>query len=231
MYGQVVAGKDPDANAGVSGHVGCTVSSVQYTACTTYDSVYKTLPVSSANALESVGKYGLYEQRRRRLWLLANLDDRSEHANDECDLRSAWDGRPAPHCPGEGVGLTTTSTTYTVWCAATGAQAPCVEIDQTQRLDASNTVTQRSFYDGLGRLVETRTPAPNSKDVVRYTFYDSSGHPYFGSNAYFVTAYTGAPGAAAFSTPDVAQVGISARPTTRWIAPSRSPTLSATSRR
>ena len=46
-----MAGKDADANAGVTGHIGCTISSVQYTSCTTFDSAYKTLEVSSGNAL------------------------------------------------------------------------------------------------------------------------------------------------------------------------------------
>jgi RHS repeat-associated protein len=208
VYGQVVAGKDPDANAGVSGHVGCTVNSVQYTSCATYDSVYKTLPVSSANALNQSGSIAYTNSAGGGFgfWPTSATD-----ANGQIDS-FGYDplGRQTSSTlPSEGTGLTTTSTTYTAWCAATGAQAPCVEVDETQRLDSNNTVTQRSFYDGLGRLVETRTPAPNGQDVVHYSFYDSSGHPYFNSNAYFVSAYTGAPGAAAFSTPDVNQVGSS----------------------
>jgi RHS repeat-associated protein len=208
VYGQVVAGKDPDANAGVSGHVGCTVSSVQYTACTTYDSVYKTLPVSNANALNQSASTAYTNNAGGGFgfWPTSATDPNGQLTSVTYD---ALGRNTSSTLPGEGTGLTTTSTTYTVWCSATGAQAPCVEVDGTQRLDSGNTVTQRSFYDGLGRLVETRTPAPNGQDVVRYTFYDSSDHPYFASNAYFVTAYTGAPGAAAFAAPDVNQVGSS----------------------
>jgi len=208
VYGQVVAGKDPDANAGVSGHTGCTVSSVQYTSCDTYDTVYKTIPVSSANALNQSASaaYTTTTGGGFGFWPTSTTDPNGQTTSVTYD---ALGRATSSTLPGEGTGLTTTSTSYTVWCATTGPQAPCVEIDEIQRLDNSNTVTQRTFFDGLGRLVETRTPAPNGQDVVRYSFYDSSEHPYFTSNAYFVTAYTGAPGAAAFAAPDVNQVGSS----------------------
>jgi YD repeat-containing protein len=45
--------------------------------------------------------------------------------------------------------------------------------------------------------------------VVRYTFYDPSGRQVFVSRSYFVTAYTGGPGTAAFATPDASQPGMS----------------------
>jgi YD repeat-containing protein len=103
--------------------------------------------------------------------------------------------------PGETAGDTTTSWTYTVWCATTGAQTPCLEMDQTQRVDASHTRTTRAFYDGWGHLVETRTPGPGGQDVIVYADYDIAGRQVFKSNPYFVTAYTGAPGSAAYVTP------------------------------
>lgn len=70
--------------------------------------------------------------------------------------------------PGETAGDTTTSWTYTTWCNATGAQNPCLELDQTQRVDATHTRTTRAFYDGAGRLVETRAPGPGGQDVIVY---------------------------------------------------------------
>src|SRR5258707_14396260 len=111
--------------------------------------------------------------------------------------------------PGETAGLSTTSWSYTVWCATTGAQAPCVELDETQRLNDATTVVSRAFYDGLGRLVETRKPGPSGQDVVNFAWYDQTGDLYFESNSYFVAAYTGAPGSAAFASPDVTQPGTS----------------------
>jgi RHS repeat-associated protein len=66
-------------------------------------------------------------------------------------------------------------------------------------------MTTRSFYDGWGRLVETRTPAPGNQDVVRYLYYDASGRLAIQSIAYFVATYSGSAGAAAFSLPDSLQ--------------------------
>src|SRR5205807_1710636 len=96
-----------------------------------------------------------------------------------------------------------------VWCSGANAQAPCVEIDKTQRLNGTTTVTSRGFYDGLGHLVETRRPAPGGQDVVRYSFYDVSQRLAFESVPYFVAAYTGGAGAAAYSIPDSSQAGTS----------------------
>jgi hypothetical protein len=56
--------------------------------------------------------------------------------------------------PGEMAGDATTSWTYTNWCAWTGAQNPCLELDQTQRVDSGHTLITRAFYDGAGRLVQ-----------------------------------------------------------------------------
>lgn len=116
-------------------------------------------------------------------------------------------GRPTSEVlPGEQSGLSET-TTYTVWCSATGPQAPCSEVDKTQRLNDGQTATTRSFYDGLGNLVETRSPAPNGQDVVQYSFYDASDRLAFESVPYLVAAYTGSPGQSAYSIPDSTQAG------------------------
>jgi hypothetical protein len=50
-YGNVVATSDPDANAGTSTHLGCTVGSSQYTTCVAYDPTFATLPTNATNAL------------------------------------------------------------------------------------------------------------------------------------------------------------------------------------
>ena len=80
-------------------------------------------------------------------------------------------------------------------------------MDKTQRLNASTTATYRAFYDGMGHLVETRSPAPGGQDVVRYSFYDPSQRLVFQSVPYLVNAYTGGRGAAAYSIPDSTVAG------------------------
>jgi hypothetical protein len=54
-----------------------------------------------------------------------------------------------------------------VWCSGTAAQAPCMEVDRTQRVSGTAPATSRAFYDGLGRLVETRSPGPAGQDVTK----------------------------------------------------------------
>jgi RHS repeat-associated protein len=101
----------------------------------------------------------------------------------------------------------TLATTYTIWCSGTTAQTPCIEVDKTQRLNGTTTTTSRAFYDGLGHLVETRSPAPGGQDIVRYSFFNPSQPQLFQSVPYPVSAYTGAPGAAAYSIPDSTVAG------------------------
>jgi YD repeat-containing protein len=82
-----------------------------------------------------------------------------------------------------------------------------VEVAQTQRLTSTATVTTRAFYDGAGRLVETRTQAPGGQDVVRYRYYDGAGAVEHESVAYFVAATSGCGCALDFAIPDSTQAG------------------------
>jgi hypothetical protein len=59
----------------------------------------------------------------------------------------------------------------------------------------------------MSREVRRSGYARASQDVVRYSFYDASCRLAFQSVPYFVSAYTGAPGAAAYSIPDSSQAG------------------------
>ena len=209
-FGNVVAADDADALAGSSAHVGCTLGSSTYSRCATYDGTFRVLPASSANALNQRAQTGYQAPASGTatggfgLWPVSATDANGQTTTFTYD---ALGRTTSATLPGEGSGLTTRTTAYTVWCASTGAQSPCVEIDRTQRLNGTTTVTVREFYDGLGRLVETRAPAPGGKDVVSYRFYDASQRLAFQSQPYLVAAYTGGPGAAAFSIPDSTQAG------------------------
>ena len=190
-YGNPRTTNDPDANAGNTAHKGCTVGSSTYTACVAYETTFDVLPVASTNALNQSVSLGYNATTDATggfgLWPTAATDANGQTTTTSYDAL----GRTlSTTLPGETTGLTTASASYTVWCSATGAQAPCVEVDQTQRLDGSNTVTSRSFYDGYGRLIETRTAAPGGQDIVQYAEYDTSGRPVLASVPYFVAAYT-----------------------------------------
>jgi RHS repeat-associated protein len=214
-YGNALTTIDPDANAGVSGHVGCTVGSTQYSSCDAYDTTFDALPTTSKNALNQTSTTGYNAVTDAAggfgLWPTSTTDFNNQATTFTYDTLGRMLSQTLP---GEGTGLTTQSWTYTDWCATlpnpTGPQVPCVELDETKRIDSATTVVSRAFYDGYGQLVETRDPAPGGQDVVAYASYDASGHMVFESNSYLVTAYTGNnPGAAAYSIPDSTVAGTS----------------------
>src|SRR5713101_5348022 len=67
---------------------------------------------------------------------------------------------------------------------------PCYEVDTIS--NQYNTVTARTFYDSLGRAVETRTPGPtNGYDTVVFTTYNDAGHSTFQSLPFVVTSGSG----------------------------------------
>jgi RHS repeat-associated protein len=208
-FGNPQTTNDPDANAGDAAHLGCAVGGpTLYSDCTTYDSTFSVLPVSHSNALNqttstthqspgsATAAYGF------GLWPVSATDANNQTTSFGYDGL----GRPTSQVlPGDTSSTPTVTFTYTSWCSGTAAQPPCLEIDQTRRLNTTTTVTSRAFYDGRGNLVATRVPAPNNQDVVRYAYYDPSIRLVSQSVAYFVAAYTGGPGAAAYLLPDSTQ--------------------------
>jgi RHS repeat-associated protein len=206
-FGDIIGTNDPDANAGISGHTGCTVSSTQYTNCSAYDSTFDVFQTSGTNPLNQTNTIS-YSTTGALFgygtWPGSTTDANNQTTSYVYDSLSRMTGEVMP---GETSGDLTKQWVYTNWCSGTAAQAPCEEIDQIDRLNSSTTVTTRAFYDGEGRLVETRSPGPAGEDVATYTNYDTAGRQIFKSNSYFVTAYTGTPGAAAYSIPDSSQPG------------------------
>nr|MBA3824139.1 hypothetical protein [Ktedonobacterales bacterium] len=205
-YGNNVSSDDADANAGVSGHKGCTISAVQHSDCTTFDSTFAAHVISSGNALNQTSStaYTNTATGGWGTWPMSATDFNSKTTSYSYDALGRMTGQVMP---GEMSGSTKTWA-YANWCSGTAAQAPCIELDEIQRINGTTLITNRAFYDGWGRLVETRKAGPDgTQDVVAYAYYDVAGHAIFESNSYYVTAYTGSPGAAAFVAYDTAQVG------------------------
>lgn len=202
---------DPDANGGVSTHKGCTVFGVAHSACITFDGYFGALPTQQSNALSQTSSSTFQVPANATasggfgLWLMSTTDANNQTTAYTYD---ALGRQTTMTLPGETTGLTTQSMTYTVWCSGSAAQSPCAEIDRTQRLNNTTTTTYRAFYDGMGHLAETRSPAPGNQDVVQYYYYDPSQRLTFKSIPYFVNpAYTGGPGSAAYSQPDTSVAG------------------------
>ena len=208
-FGNQASSKDADASVGISGHTTtCFGTGPSASTCTQYDTTFDALSVATENALGQQEQTG-YTQNITGgygLWQTSTTDVNGQTTTYGYDGLGRMTSRTLP---GETSGQPTTTWAYTFWCAQSGPQAPCMEVDETQRLNAATTITTRAFYDGLGRLVELRSPGPSGQDVVHFRFYDPSGRVWFESIQYFVAAYTGGPGAAAYSIPDTMQAGTS----------------------
>src|SRR6266545_3587614 len=213
-YGNPWWADDADANAGNTAHKGCPVNATNHSSCTSFDSYFSALPTQQANAFYGVWANAAWTTTYEvpasasaaggwGLWPMSTTDVNSKATTNAYDALGRLTSQTLPN---EGTGLTTLTMAYTVWCTGTSAQSPCAEIDRTQRLNSTTTVRYRAFYDGMGHLVETRSPSP-SGDVVQYYYYDPSQRLIHESVPYFVTAYTGAAGSAAYSIPDSTQAG------------------------
>jgi RHS repeat-associated protein len=212
-YGNLQWSNDADAMAGVTSHIGCASNVPKASNCTTWDSYFAALPTQQANALNQTTSTTYWVGQTPSsataafgwgLWPMSTTDANGQITSYTYDGLGRQTSVTAPLETG---GLNTENLSYTIWCAGTSAQSPCAENDTTQRLNSTQTVTSRSFYDGMGNLVETRKPATSSQDSVQYYFYDPSGQLAFTSIPYLVAAYTGAPGVNAYSIPDSTVAG------------------------
>ncbi len=203
--GNPLTAKDPDANNGDTTHLGATgTQCANVTTCAQYGDFTQAKPTLSGTVFNqnSTASYATDASGGFGLWSTSATDENNQTTTTTYDAL----GRvTSTKLPGE-TAAWTTSTSYTTWCSGTSAQSPCVEVDQMQRVDSSHTVTTRTFSDGAGRAVETRTSAPGGQDRVQYTLYNAAGEATTTSIAYFVTTYTGGPGSTAFSIPDSSQV-------------------------
>lgn len=181
-----------------------------YTACTTYETTFDALPASSINVLNQTAsiQYTQSQAYGYGLWPSSTTDVNGQVTS------MAYDGLGrtlSTTLPGEGSGLTTTQMAYSpiTTCTTTGPNAPCLEVDTTQRLDSSHTITVRHFYDGWGHEVETRRPAfGDLKDIIQFTQFDVMGRVSYQSIPYYVDPYTGSQmGNPAYSNPDTNQTG------------------------
>jgi RHS repeat-associated protein len=204
---------DADANAGNSAHVGCTINAAAHSTCTTFDSYFAALPTQQANALNqaSTSTYQAPASANGSggfgLWPISSTDANGQITSYTYDRLGR---QTSVTLPLETTGLSTQTMAYTVWCVTNGTPpSPCAEIDSTQRLNSTTTITNRAFYDGMGHLIETRSPAPGTQDIVQYYYFDPSQRVVFKSVPYFVLAYSGSPGAPAYSIPDSTIAGTS----------------------
>src|SRR5260370_9815244 len=122
-WGNALASNDADANAGVTGHTGCTYNGTQYTSCNALDSTFETLPISDTNALNQMSTTGYTSSTSGGFGLgpTSTTDFNGQVATYGYDALGRMTSQTLP---GETAGLSTTSWIYTVWCEPSGPQAP-----------------------------------------------------------------------------------------------------------
>ncbi|GHO64329.1 hypothetical protein KSC_032210 [Ktedonobacter sp. SOSP1-52] len=189
-------------------HLGCTSGSSQYSACATYDTFDAHL-LTAANAKNQTVTY-TYDANSANggfgQWLLSETDANGQTTSYQYD---ALGRLTAVIRPGDSANYPTISYTYNNTCT-NGSTVPCVEIDATARVTSGNTrtTTTQQWYDGLGRLVETKKPGPNMLSkvpaipsaLISYTIYDNMGRATTKNMPYAVSALT-----SGYVTPDLNQ--------------------------
>ncbi|GER89975.1 hypothetical protein KDW_41370 [Dictyobacter vulcani] len=102
--------------------------------------------------------------------------------------------------PGDAITSPTVSYSYKNTCTQ-GATNPCLELDTTTRQvsGGTQTVTTQQWFDGQGRVVETKAPGPNlwskvpkiPSTVITYTLYDTMGRATTKSLPYAISSLAG----------------------------------------
>ncbi len=106
-YGNTIGGTDADANAGISGHTGCTVGSTAYTSCASYDSTFDAFQTGATNALNQSGSTSYANTTALfgyGTWPISATDANSQTTSVNYDFLGRMTGETLP---GETSGLLT----------------------------------------------------------------------------------------------------------------------------
>jgi RHS repeat-associated protein len=222
--GNLLGVRDADAVAGNTQHTdatNCTIASVAYTACAQFDGLYSALPTQITQALTSTtdesSSFNYTTDGANPnspdatngwgTWLTSSSDANGQTTSYAYDALGRLTATAQPGYS-DTLSSPTTSYSYQVTCATTGASEPCTALLATQRLSGTTTVTSATYYDGWGRAVETVKPQNYSGGactfVVQYTTCDASGRQQYQSDPYFV-GYTQADCAPRYFRPDLSK--------------------------
>src|SRR5260221_10037054 len=197
-YGNPVESVDGvgTANSSLYTSAGCTLSTApvykssgwtrtRYTGCSVYDS-YHAQPTSLTNALSQTGSL-VYDYTQGSLPASAT-DPNSQTTTTSYSYDSNGNRTVSVKAPLESGSYTTQTSTLS--SCTSGSIFPCFEID-SKSAQYPNAIT-RTFYDSLGRAVETRSTGPDAgHDTVVFTAYNDAQHTVFSSVPFEVTSGSG----------------------------------------
>jgi len=197
-YGNAVTGVDgvATANSSLYTSAGCLPATAPVyqsgnwtlghsTSCTAYDS-FNAQPSSSTNALGQTGSL-LYDYTQGGLPVRAT-DSNNQATTMAYSYDPSGNRTVSVTAPLESGSFTTQSRTSSQ--CTSSSTLPCYEVDSTTA-QYPNAVT-RTFYDSLGRAVETRTTGPDAgHDTVAFTVYNDAQHSVFASVPFEVNSGSG----------------------------------------
>lgn len=207
QYGNVVGTVDPlgAANPSLYSSHGCSVSTVayvstswtagHYTSCTTYDTDHTAdLPTAVTNALGQT----IQTSYNYAVGLLPGTitDANGQATSFSLSYNSTGNETLLTTAPGETGSYTSEQAEHTScvdWRTITtspAVQYPCYHIDTNTSLYSS--AVSQTYYDALGRAVETRTPGPTpGDDTIVATIYNDQNNSVWTSVPFQVTHGSG----------------------------------------
>ncbi len=199
-YGNTVATVDAfaAANPSLYSSHGCTVTTPpaiappssrwgtgRYTACLSYESLLR-MPTSATNVLGQSSSTVFDDTQGMIPTSATDINGQTTRTSYSYD--SNGNRTQTVTVPLES-GTYTTQSSTNVSCTS-GSTLPCFEVDSHS--SQYPTAIARTFYDTMGRAVETRTPGPGAGyDTIVFTTYDDVHHMSFQSAPFEVTSGTG----------------------------------------
>ncbi len=203
-FGNTVATVDANgaATPTLYNSTGCTTTSIieiknsawskgKYTSCANYNSGhYYALPTKTINAL-SQSTSSTYDATQGNV-LTQSTDPNSQNTNYAYSYDSGGNSTVQITAPPDSSHFTNQTSSYSTCPSSNGL--PCYEVDTLSYQYNSNAALASTFYDSLGRAVETSTPFPAPSGAppntnyytIVYTLYNDSNHSTYQSEPFVV---------------------------------------------
>ncbi len=199
IWGDTVATVDGVAAAAPTlySSAGCTLSTApaffptgswsatRYTSCDKYDSI----SALSTDSWDVLGHHTTMAYDGTQGQLPTSVTDVDNSATTTTSYSYDGSGNPTVNVkkPGEAGSYTSRGTTAST--CTDSSTYPCLEVDGNTSFYSS--AVTRTFYDNLGRKVETLTPGPDaSHTIVTFTVYNDAAHSVLASLPFRVASRT-----------------------------------------
>jgi hypothetical protein len=203
-YGNTVATVDANgaATPTLYNSTGCTTTSTieiansawnkgKYTSCANYDTAhYEALPTSTTNALSQSTSF-TYDANQGNA-LTQSQDPNSQVTKNAYSYDGSGNSTVQVTVPPDSSNFTNQTSSYST--CTSSSTLPCYEVDKLSFQYNSNAALSGTFYDSLGRAVETSTPFPAPANAppntnyytIVFTSYNDGNHSTYQSEPFVV---------------------------------------------